>query len=45
MCGFVGFVGLSNQEGINVDLFTKMNDAIAHRGPDGEGFAFFGNYN
>ncbi len=41
MCGFVGYVGLENQEAISVDLIAKMNDAIAHRGPDGEGFCFF----
>ncbi len=45
MCGFVGYLGLENQEALDVALFAKMNDAIAHRGPDGEGFAFFGNYN
>lgn len=45
MCGFVGFIGLENQEKFNVDLFIKMNDKISHRGPDGEGFAFFGNFN
>jgi len=45
MCGFVGYIGLDNQEAIGVDLFAKMNDAIAHRGPDGEGFAFFGSFN
>lgn len=44
MCGFVGYVALTNQEAIDVNLFAKMNDVIAHRGPDGEGFAFFGNY-
>lgn len=44
MCGFVGYVGLSNPEPINIDLFASMNDSIKHRGPDGEGFAFFGNY-
>ena len=45
MCGFVGYIGLTNQEAIKVSLVAKMNDVIAHRGPDGEGFAFFGNYN
>lgn len=43
MCGYVGFLGLANQEKFDVELFAKMNDAISHRGPDGEGFAFFGN--
>lgn len=44
MCGFVGYLGLTNTEPINIDVFASMNDAISHRGPDGEGFAFFGNY-
>lgn len=42
MCGFVGCLSVDNSEMIDVDLFKKMNDSIAHRGPDGEGFAFFG---
>jgi asparagine synthase (glutamine-hydrolysing) len=44
MCGFVGYVGLSNAEPISIELFSKMNDTISHRGPDGEGFAFLGKY-
>lgn len=45
MCGFVGYVGLTNNQPISVDTFVNMNDTISHRGPDGEGFAFFGDYN
>ena len=45
MCGIVGYLGLDNQTAIEVCLIAKMNDVIAHRGPDGEGFAFFGDYN
>jgi asparagine synthase (glutamine-hydrolysing) len=33
MCGIAGFVG----EGTAADL-ARMNDVIAHRGPDGEGY-------
>ena len=44
MCGFVGYVGLSNAEPISIEVFSKMNDTISHRGPDGEGFAFLGKY-
>ena len=32
MCGISGFYGSSNRE-----LLTKMNDEMAHRGPDGHG--------
>lgn len=34
MCGIVGFVG---KEKNNKQVLKKMNDRIAHRGPDGEG--------
>jgi asparagine synthase (glutamine-hydrolysing) len=44
MCGFVGYLGLTNNDVIDVGLVAQMNDTISHRGPDGEGFAFFGNY-
>tara|TARA_B100000809_G_scaffold263890_1_gene318265 strand:+ start:804 stop:2789 length:1986 start_codon:yes stop_codon:yes gene_type:complete len=44
MCGFVGYVGLTNNEAIDVGLVVAMNDTISHRGPDGEGFAFLGDY-
>lgn len=33
MCGITGFVGRGNREDIHA-----MTDALAHRGPDGEGF-------
>jgi len=45
MCGFVGYLGLTNKEAIEVELIARMNDSISHRGPDGEGFAFLGSYN
>ena len=44
MCGFVGYVGLTNSEPISLEVFSSMNDVISHRGPDCEGFAFFGKY-
>lgn len=45
MCGLLGYIGLENQEPINIDIFTAMNDAMSHRGPDGEGFFFSGRHN
>ena len=37
MCGIAGIVSL-NSKGIEMGLIRNMTDAIAHRGPDGEGF-------
>lgn len=34
MCGFVGYI---SAEGGRADVVAAMNDAIAHRGPDGDG--------
>lgn len=36
MCGIVGFAGFRDD-----DLLARMNRALAHRGPDDEGFAYF----
>jgi asparagine synthase (glutamine-hydrolysing) len=36
MCGIAGIISLDTQT-INEHLLKKMTDAIAHRGPDGEG--------
>jgi asparagine synthase (glutamine-hydrolysing) len=36
MCGIVGFQG-----DYSVELLRSMTDAVAHRGPDGEGVALF----
>ena len=33
MCGIAGCFGYDDVE----DILTKMNSAMAHRGPDGEG--------
>ena len=35
MCGFTGFIDKNKNK---KELIEKMNNAIAHRGPDGEGF-------
>jgi asparagine synthase (glutamine-hydrolysing) len=37
LCGIVGIVDLKSQRPIDRDLLGRMNDAIAHRGPDGDG--------
>lgn len=42
MCGIAGILNLSG-ESINLDILKKMTDAIAHRGPDGEGMFSFEN--
>lgn len=40
MCGISGIVNIN---GIRPENIKAMTDIICHRGPDGEGFAFFGN--
>lgn len=40
MCGIAGIISKSNSASIKDTLFA-MSQAIKHRGPDGEGFAFF----
>jgi asparagine synthase (glutamine-hydrolysing) len=35
MCGIAGIISKNK---INTDILKKMTDAIAHRGPDGEGY-------
>ncbi|MBC8555598.1 MAG: asparagine synthetase B, partial [Candidatus Brocadiales bacterium] len=37
MCGIAGILNLSG-EPVSAVLLRRMTDAIAHRGPDGEGF-------
>ena len=40
MCGISGIISKTNSTSLKEDLFA-MSQAIKHRGPDGEGFAFF----
>lgn len=40
MCGITGVVDLREKRPINQELIRSMNDAVSHRGPDGEGFHF-----
>ncbi|HEX2440521.1 MAG TPA: asparagine synthase (glutamine-hydrolyzing) [Methylomirabilota bacterium] len=35
MCGITGWIA---PRGVDADLLRRMTDAVAHRGPDGEGF-------
>ena len=37
MCGIAGIINLHNER-VNESILKLMTDAIAHRGPDGEGF-------
>ena len=39
MCGFAGFIS-KNKDNITKKIIKDMNDALSHRGPDGEGFYF-----
>ena len=38
MCGIAGMVDLNGAREIDRDALRRMTDALAHRGPDGEGF-------
>ena len=38
MCGISGFLHLDKEREAGDAILKKMNDVIAHRGPDGEGF-------
>jgi len=40
MCGISGIVDLAGARPIDEELVRRMNGAIAHRGPDGDGFHF-----
>ena len=40
MCGFCGYIDLNNTKKNNPSIIKSMNDALNHRGPDGEGFYF-----
>ncbi len=39
MCGFAGFIS-KNKDNITKKIIKDMNDALSHRGPDGEGYYF-----
>ena len=38
MCGITGYFDLRGQDPVDPVLLRRMNGAITHRGPDGEGF-------
>lgn len=38
MCGISGFLHFDKERQVSDNVIRKMNDVIAHRGPDGEGF-------
>jgi len=40
MCGIAGIISKNNSVSLKETVFA-MSQAIKHRGPDGEGFAFF----
>lgn len=40
MCGIAGIVDLSGRREIDRELLERMNQSIAHRGPDGDGVHF-----
>ena len=42
MCGIAGIISKTNSVSLKDTVFA-MSQAIKHRGPDGEGFAFFSN--
>lgn len=44
MCGILGIIALHEDATINPFLFQKMSDTMVHRGPDGDGFLFAGNF-
>ncbi len=40
MCGIAGIVDLKSDRDVDRDALKRMADAIAHRGPDGEGYYY-----
>ena len=40
MCGIAGIISKTNTVSLK-DMVFDLSQAIKHRGPDGEGFAFF----
>ena len=45
MCGILGVIALNEDAVIDPFHFQKMSDTMIHRGPDGDGFLFAGNFN
>ena len=43
MCGIAGWVNIDPQRPVDQNLLQKMNRALAHRGPDDEGYLIDGN--
>jgi asparagine synthase (glutamine-hydrolysing) len=43
MCGIAGIIALDNSTADLAGTAKRMNDAIRHRGPDGEGYLLIGN--
>lgn len=41
MCGITALINLQDPKALPGDLIRPMTNAIAHRGPDGEGFCFY----
>lgn len=37
MCGITGIFAFDKQRSVDIELVHRMNDAIQHRGPDGDG--------
>src|SRR5262245_12546495 len=38
MCGFVGYIDMSDKRRAEQDVLYKMTQLLAHRGPDSSGF-------
>ena len=38
MCGICGIYYYGSKQNVDINLLKRMNNMIAHRGPDGEGF-------
>ena len=37
MCGFVGWINVNDEEGVELSVLQAMNRQLSHRGPDDEG--------
>lgn len=38
MCGFTGYIDLSNERAAEQDVLTRMTGTLVHRGPDSDGY-------